>query len=91
MKKEKMLEIYDDLIKEEEKSMEEIAKVIGKLAKSPRLVDGLTRVINQKRDIIENLNWMKKDIENHGKNMAPIDAVFGVEGLNDGIVISEED
>lgn len=91
MKKEKMLEIYDELIKEETKSIEEIAKNVGKLAKSPRLVTGLTDILNQKRCFIESLNWMKKEIQNHGKNMGPVDAVFGVEGLSDGIVVDEEE
>ena len=71
--------------------MEEIAKIIGKVAKSPRLVSGLTDILNCKRCNLEQLNWMKKDIENHGKNMGPVDAVFGVEGLSDGIVIDEEE
>ena len=91
MKKEKMLEIYDELIKEETKSLEEIAKTIGKLAKSPRLVTGLTEIVNRKRDIVEGLNWMRIDVENHGKDMRPVDAVFGVKGLDDGIVIDEEE
>ena len=95
MKKEKMLEIYDELIEEETKSTEEIAKNIGKLAKSERLVMGLTEILRMKNDILCQLKWMKADIEMHqsSKDAEKAGSLFGMPSVpaNDGIVIDEEE
>lgn len=95
MTREKMLEIYNDLLDSEVKSMEEIAKTIGKLSKSFRLVIGLNDVLQAKKAIVDMLTWMTQEIKNHQNkdDMKKTDNLFGVEAeyLDDGIVIDEED
>ena len=95
MTREKMLEIYNDLLDKEVKSMEEIAKTIGKMSKSRRLVSGLTEVLQAKKAVVDMLTWMAQDIKNHQNkdDMKKTDNLFGVEAeyLDDGIVIDKED
>ena len=95
MTREKMLEIYNDLLDSEVKSMEEIAKTIGKMSKSRRLVSGLTEVLQAKKAVVDMLTWMAQDIKNHQNkdDMKKTDNLFGVEAeyLDDGIVIDKED
>lgn len=94
MTRDKMLEIYNDLLDKEVKSMEEIAKTIGKLSKSFRLVMGLNDVLQAKKAIVDMLTWMTQEIKNHQNkdDMKKTDNLFGVEAeyLDDGIVIDEE-
>ena len=95
MTREKMLEIYNDLLDKEVKSMEEIAKTIGKMSKSRRLVSGLTEVLQAKKSVVDMLTWMAQDIKNFqekdGSNKT--DDLFGIKlpELDYGIVIDKED
>lgn len=95
MTRDKMLEIYNDLLDKEVKSMEEIAKTIGKMSKSRRLVSGLTEVLQAKKSIVDMLVWMTQEIKNYqekdGSNKT--DDLFGIKlpELDDGIVIDKED
>ena len=95
MTREKMLEIYNDLLDKEVKSMEEIAKAIGKLSKSRRLVSGLTDALQAKKSVVDMLIWMIQEIKNYqekdGSNKT--DDLFGIKlpDLEYGIVIDKED
>lgn len=99
MTKQQILDIIDDLIKDEIEAIDGYHKAIDKMSDSPRAVSLFGHIYDEETRHITDLQELRKAVENHEEFMAEIernklfamrDSCCGYYSDNDGIVFTED-
>lgn len=99
MTKQQILNIIDDLIKDELEAIDGYHKAIDKMSDSPRAVSLFGHIYDEETRHITDLQELRKAVENHEEFMAEIernklfamqDSCCGCYPDNDGIVFTED-
>ncbi len=99
MTKEQILNIIDDLIKDEIEAIDGYHKAIDKMSDSPRAVSLFGRIYDEETRHITDLQELRQAVENHEDFMAEIERnkLFAMRDSccacypdNDGIVFTED-
>ena len=99
MTKQQILDLIDDLIKDEIEAVDGYHKAIEKMSDSPRAVSLFGQIYNDETRHITDLQSLKQAVENHEDSMAEIehnklfamrDNCCGCYPDNDGIVFTED-
>ena len=92
MKKDKMIETLEDLIKISEKGLDPINKAIKDCADSPRVLDILNNMYGERVRSIACLQELKKDVEDWSQEAIKANMMFGVNAsMPYGIVLEAEE
>ncbi len=99
MTKQQILNIIDDLIKDEIEAIDGYHKAIDKMSDSPRAVSLFGHIYDEETHHITELQELRKAVENHEEVMAELernklfamqDSCCGCYPDNDGIVFTED-